>query len=130
MSAPQSSPPSLTTEQSLQKLGYEPITSWAALKFWESGENQVINERLAELNEKKIKWNPGRENLYRALELCPFEKCKVIIVGQDPYPNPNYATGVAFSIKKSSKVMPPTIRIILDELRTDMGIGAYHGNLE
>jgi uracil-DNA glycosylase len=108
----------------------EPIPSWAALSFWETGENQVIQERLADLDAKKIVWNPGQKNLYRALELCPYEKCKVIIIGQDPYPHPNNATGVAFSIKKTSKVMPPTARLILHELRTDMGIGAYHGNLE
>lgn len=130
MTAPQLSQTSLTTEESLKKLGLESISSWAALKYWESGEAQVVRERLDDLTAQKKPWNPGNGNLYRSLEICPIEKCKVIIIAQDPYPNPNYATGVAFSIKKTSKVMPPTIRIILDELRTDMGIGATHGNLE
>lgn len=42
---------------------------------------------------------PAKEEVFRALELCPIEKVKVVILGQDPYPTPGHAHGLAFSVK-------------------------------
>ncbi len=63
---------------------------------------------------------PTRENLFLALRLSPLAKTKVVILGQDPYPNPGHAHGLAFS------VLPPhpiaaSLRNIFKELQADIG---------
>lgn len=63
--------------------------------------------------------NPAQENIFRAFELCPYDKCHVVICGQDPYPNKKYATGLAFSVP-AKEGLPPTLRNILEELKHDV----------
>ncbi len=94
---------------------------WGDLTWWETGECQVIEERLADLTKRKIAWNPGKKNLYRAMKETPFDKVKVVIIGQDPYPNPKHATGLAFSIPKEETDLPPTLQNILAEYHSDLG---------
>lgn len=99
--------------------------------FFNSGEWQVCDERLADLAAAKIVFCPSRENLFRALDLTPLEKAKVVIVGQDPYPNPKHATGVAFSIPKKVKEIPRTLVNIMREYSDDLHYPfPKHGNLE
>jgi uracil-DNA glycosylase len=64
--------------------------------------------------------NPKIENVFAALQFPP-ENVKVVILGQDPYPNPRHATGVAFSIPKEISARPPTLRNILKEYVDDLG---------
>jgi uracil-DNA glycosylase len=64
--------------------------------------------------------NPKIENVFAALHIPP-EKVKVVILGQDPYPDPRHATGVAFSIPEEISVRPPTLRNILKEYVDDLG---------
>lgn len=90
---------------------------WKDLDYWSTGEWQVVEERLADSK----KYNPGREDLFRALDLTPFDKVKVVFMGQDPYPNPRFATGVAYSIPKTCKELPPTLANILKEYSEDLG---------
>ena len=71
------------------------------------------------LPEKGI--NPKREKLFRAFEFSPAHY-RVLIVGQDPYPNPLHATGLAFAVPEETKPLPPTLRNILAELEADLGI--------
>jgi len=99
---------------------------WDDLNFWQSGEWQVIQERLDELDEDKIVYTPKREDMFNALDATPFEKVKVVILGQDPYPDPKLATGLAFSIPKNVKKYPPTLENILHEYDTDLN--GYAGN--
>ncbi|MEG1552220.1 MAG: uracil-DNA glycosylase [Kiritimatiellia bacterium] len=63
---------------------------------------------------------PPREDLYQALLLCPFEKVRVVILGQDPYATPGLAHGLAFSVR-SPQPPPPSLRNMLKELRDDVG---------
>lgn len=60
---------------------------------------------------------PDERLIWRALELTPIEQARVVIVGQDPYPNPAFATGLAFSVPKSVPISqcPPTVLNILKE---------------
>jgi uracil-DNA glycosylase len=51
-----------------------------------------------------------------------FELSKVVIVGQDPYPNPIHPVGLAFSIPAEVTKFPPTLRNIFKELSTDLQI--------
>ncbi len=48
---------------------------------------------------------PHPKDIFRAFNLCPFEKVNVIILGQDPYHNPGQAHGLSFSVQ--SGVTPP-----------------------
>ena len=74
--------------------------------------------------------NPTRNNIFRALYLPP-EKVKVVILGQDPYPKAEDATGLAFSIPKGSIKFPPTLKNILSEYTTDLAFNfPNHGDLE
>lgn len=72
---------------------------------------------------------PPQKDIFKAFELCPLEKTKVIILGQDPYHNPNEAMGLSFSVPKNIKT-PPSLKNILKEIHTDLGIiPSTHGDL-
>jgi uracil-DNA glycosylase len=73
---------------------------------------------------------PRPENIFSAFNLTPFEKIKVVIIGQDPYHGPNQAHGLCFSVQKGVKI-PPSLVNIYKELESDLGIKPpAHGNLE
>ncbi|WP_457558020.1 uracil-DNA glycosylase [Candidatus Harpocratesius sp.] len=73
---------------------------------------------------------PTHDNIFNAFILTPFEKVKVVLLGQDPYPSPQHAHGLAFSIPKTTQDIPPTLKNIFKELKSDIGNDAPHGNLE
>lgn len=73
---------------------------------------------------------PPAAQIFNAFDLCPFERTKVVILGQDPYHGPQQAHGLCFSVNKGIK-MPPSLVNIYKELNTDVGIEIpNHGNLE
>ncbi len=96
------------------------IKTWEDLKYWESGEFQVVEERLDDILKAGGAICPSKENLFNALYATPFEKCKVLLMGQDPYPNPKHACGLSFSVPKQIKVLPPTLKVIFDEYESDL----------
>mgnify|MGYP003334017796 FL=1 len=63
---------------------------------------------------------PDRKDVFRALELEPSE-VRVIIVGQDPYPNSSDAMGLAFSVKPRTSGLPGSLMNIQKEIITDIG---------
>lgn len=63
---------------------------------------------------------PSTENVLRAFYLPP-QDYRVLIVGQDPYPNPEHAIGLSFAVPKDTKPLPPTLSNIFKELRSDLG---------
>lgn len=72
---------------------------------------------------------PKEEDVFKAFLHAPYEKVKVVIVGQDPYHGPGQAHGLSFSVKPGVKV-PPSLRNIYKELESDLGIPpATHGYL-
>lgn len=93
---------------------------WSSLNYWKSGEWQVIMEKLNDLKKKKVLYCPSRANLFAALSAIPMEKVRVAIIGQDPYPNPGHATGIAFSIPSEVKEFPPTLVNFLKEYQDDL----------
>lgn len=95
------------------------VRGWP-LHFFDTKEWQAVDERLKGLSDTGVVWNPGRRNLFAALEQCPLDKTRVILVGQDPYPNHSFACGLAFSIPRECKVYPPTLAMILRELQHDV----------
>jgi len=62
---------------------------------------------------------PGRE-IFNAFNLCPFDKVKVVIIGQDPYHEPGQAEGLCFSVK-DGVMMPPSLINIFKEIHDDLG---------
>lgn len=62
---------------------------------------------------------PGHE-IFNAFNLCPFERVKVVIIGQDPYHGPGQAEGLCFSVKDGVR-MPPSLVNIFKEVADDTG---------
>ncbi|MGX7163279.1 uracil-DNA glycosylase [Enterococcus massiliensis] len=72
---------------------------------------------------------PDMFHIFEALELTPYEKVKVVILGQDPYHGVNQAHGLSFSVQPGVKV-PPSLQNIYKELQTDVGVKPVnHGYL-
>lgn len=92
------------------------------LDYWKSGEWQVVQERLNDLKRDGIQVCPASDKRFEALRRVPRRSCRVAIIGQDPYPNPRHATGIAFDVPKETEVLPPSLVNIFDELRNDLGI--------
>jgi uracil-DNA glycosylase len=63
---------------------------------------------------------PGRE-IFNAFNLCPFDRVKVVIIGQDPYHEPGQAEGLCFSVK-DGVMMPPSLINIFKEIQDDLGV--------
>lgn len=72
---------------------------------------------------------PKKDEIFKAFSLSSYEKTKVIILGQDPYYNPDQAEGLAFSVRDGQK-LPPSLKNIYKELENDLGIkSAESGSL-
>ena len=68
----------------------------------------------------KVIYPPGPE-IFAALDACPFDKVKVVILGQDPYHGPGQAHGLCFSVRKGVPP-PPSLQNIFKELQMEFGI--------
>lgn len=82
-----------------------------------------------EIKEGKVIY-PDREDIFTAFEKTPFDRVKVVIIGQDPYHGEGQAHGLCFSVKKQVKI-PPSLKNIYKELHEDVGVDIpSHGYLE
>lgn len=86
-------------------------------------------ERLPHIS-KEIGSNflPDPKLIFRSLECAPSD-VKVVIVGQDPYPNSEYAMGLSFSVPADVEVLPASLKNIYRELKADLGIIKENGDL-
>lgn len=64
---------------------------------------------------------PPPKNVFRAFDLCPFEKVKVVIVGQDPYHGVKQANGLCFAVN-DGVTLPPSLKNIYKEIKDDVGV--------
>ena len=64
---------------------------------------------------------PKARNIFKAFDLCPFDKVKVVIIGQDPYHEPEQAQGLCFSVPADIKI-PPSLVNIYKEINSDLKI--------
>jgi len=71
---------------------------------------------------------PDFSKVFRALSNS-IQSTSVVIFGQDPYPTKGHAHGLAFSVDNSVSPLPPSLRNIFEELRTDCGITRNSGDL-
>lgn len=118
-----------------------PVTQAADVRLEDSWKCRLVGEfekpymlqlkqfLKAEYARKKVIFPRGAE-YFAALDLTPFDRAKVVILGQDPYHGPNQAHGLCFSVKQGIEP-PPSLLNIYKELRSDLGIDPpSHGNLE
>ena len=75
-----------------------------------------IKELMQDVDAGK-KFTPTFKNIFKAYQSCDYNDLKVVIVGQDPYPQADVADGIAFSCSKTNKEQP-SLRYIFDELQT------------
>jgi uracil-DNA glycosylase len=94
------------------------METWEDLTYWRSGEWQVIEERLDDLEKANEFYCPRREHLFRALDETPLKEVKVLFMGQDPYPT-RTASGLAFDVPAGAP-LPPTLVNIFDEYESDL----------
>lgn len=82
-------------------------------------EAQVENMLLREDAEGETVY-PPRPQIFSAFNLTPFNKVRVVILGQDPYHGEGQAMGLAFSVPAATK-LPPSLRNIFKEIQSDLG---------
>jgi uracil-DNA glycosylase len=66
---------------------------------------------------------PPFDDLFTAFRLCPLDATRVLILGQDPYHKKGQAHGLSFSVRPGVP-MPPSLRNVYKELRTDLGVAS------
>lgn len=99
-----------------------PPAPWADLPFFQT-DWPAIRARLTGLD-----FLPGPDAIFRALELTPPEKVRVVILGQDPYPTPGHADGLAFSVTPKT-ALPRSLNNIFKEMHSDLGKIPANGDL-
>ncbi len=82
---------------------------------------RALNKFLEQEYKKSISIFPTQNNYFRALDLVPIEKVRVVILGQDPYHGEGQAHGLAFSVQDGVK-HPPSLKNIFKELKSDLEI--------
>ena len=99
-----------------------PPPAWAHLPFF-TRDWPAIRDRL-----RGIDWLPGPGRVFAALEAVRPQDVRVVILGQDPYPTPGHANGLAFSVNPGVK-LPRSLANIFAELETDTGARPPSGDL-
>jgi uracil-DNA glycosylase len=88
-----------------------------------------LSEFVKDEYKMKTAYPPG-SLIFNAFNLCPFQKVKAVIIGQDPYHGPGQAHGLCFSVKEGVG-FPPSLINIFKEIELDMGlVRPESGNLE
>jgi uracil-DNA glycosylase len=102
---------------------------WFDLPFFKTGAAQHLCAALdakAAVGERIL---PSPIDLLNALHFTPLHKVRVVILGQDPYPTPGDAHGLAFSVHEN-RAIPRSLNNIFKEIEADLGIlRPKHGNL-
>lgn len=105
--------------------------SWKEILASEFGKDYFANLKRFLLEEKKqYTVYPSGGNIFNAFNLTPFQRVRVVILGQDPYHGPGQAHGLCFSVPQGIP-QPPSLVNILKEINSDLGLAIpNHGNLE
>lgn len=96
--------------------------AWAQLPFF-AAQWPALRDRLA-----GTVWLPGPARVFAALEAVPPGAVRVVILGQDPYPTPGHANGLAFSVSRGVP-LPRSLANIFAELAADTGARPANGDL-
>lgn len=80
----------------------------------------LTNMVRREYSDKSVTVYPPASKIFSAFDLVPFDKVKVVIIGQDPYHGPGQANGLSFSVNPGIDI-PPSLRNIFKEISSDIG---------
>ena len=94
--------------------------AWQACLSLCKSEVDEISRLLAIAEQSGIRVVPAIENIFTALTIDPSD-ISVVILGQDPYPTPNYAIGLAFAVPEGTKPLPGSLRNVFKEVESDIG---------
>ncbi|MEO9874969.1 MAG: uracil-DNA glycosylase [Anderseniella sp.] len=111
-------------------IGAVESTQWANLDFFTSGAGSTTAARVDARVAAGAQVLPAAGDVFKALELTQPDQVRAVILGQDPYPTPGDAHGLAFSVANPEQRLPASLRTIFTSLETDLGITPpAHGNL-
>lgn len=105
-------------------------SSWQEIlyKEWKKPYLDKLAKTIAKERKKGAVY-PPQDKVFAAFDFVPYDKVKVVIMGQDPYHGPNQAHGLSFSVLKGVKP-PPSLKNIFKEMEADLGIPpSNHGCL-
>jgi len=93
------------------------VNNWDKVfnSFIFSSDFDSILNQLYDLSIQDKKFTPPLKQLFRAFEECPYDELKVVIIGQDPYPQLGVADGISFSCSNTN-ALQPSLRYILGEV--------------
>ena len=95
----------------------------------EQWQNLIDTSALDQISKKLTgEFLPTNSDIFKAFE-CDPELIKIIILGQDPYPNPAHATGLSFSVPETTNTLPASLKNIFLELKSDLGVDRKSGDL-
>lgn len=96
---------------------------WARVlgDVWRSERSEALRAFIEQEKLSGVDILPPKEHVFKAFELSPFDRTKVVILGQDPYHGIGQAHGLAFSVP-AGVALPPSLRNIFKELKNDLGI--------
>lgn len=83
--------------------------------YWDKLTNSIRHQYLTSMV------YPSPKNIFRAFDLCPFDKVKVVIVGQDPYHGKDQANGLCFAVNDGI-ALPPSLKNIYKEIENDLHV--------
>jgi len=106
----------------MEKINPQIEESWKKIlqKEFEADYFNALKLFLIEEKKKYVVYPPGKQ-IFAAFNLIPFEKVKVVILGQDPYHGAGQAHGLCFSVQDGIKP-PPSLINIYKEIENDLGI--------
>ncbi len=94
--------------------------AWTALPFFTEGRADEVAARVDARITEGAHVLPPPDLVFTSLMLTPLDKVQVVILGQDPYPTPGDAHGLAFSYRGTRR-LPASLRTILAEMAEDTG---------
>jgi len=103
---------------------------YEAVPFFTSPEFQTAMDFVKNERQQGKSILPAEEDVFNALKYTRLQDVKVVILGQDPYPNKRHAHGLSFSIPKNETDIPRSLKNIFKEIELDLGIKNESGNLE
>lgn len=115
-----------------EQLGWSCESGWYEFVIREELKKPYFQELIKKLLlENKLLVFPPPNLVFNWTILCPFDRAKVVIIGQDPYHDSGQAHGLAFSVPKTLHPIPPSLRNIYKELEGDISgfVAPKHGDL-
>ena len=113
------------------------LAAWAASRRpWPGVLDEEMNQpyfddllRFVVAERRKHEVYPPHGDMFEAFRLTPYQEVRVVILGQDPYPNPGQAMGLAFSVPTNVRPLPTSLVNIHKAMRQDGFIPPDHGDL-